>query len=470
MSVAAVKFNRLPIIFALIVLTILLGVGLSQCSDSNTVTTTTPPPAAVAAPNAPSRPSDADGTDETLRTLAARLGAVEQVTTAQQATDARLAELSSELEQSRNDPAQTQIAETLAQLREQNQLLTDRILALEARQSAPSDAVNADLGLPPGAAPGLGALDGVPIEAGLAAAPPQSGYAWVRPLDQPPRDPADPSSPVPSGYIAPAPGEIAPVDVGQTAQSTEPTVTPRFTIPVNATLLNNRALTALIGRIPVNGSVTDPYRFKILASSEGLATNGFYLPSEIRSMVFSGTASGDWSLKCVRGSIDSVTFTYEDGSVQTYGGEIATPDGANQSTTRKPLGYLSDRNGVPCIKGEPVTNAPKILTARFAAAALEATARGYAEAQTSNTVTAAGGVVRTIDDAAKFGAYTGLAGGAGETRTWLEERLGQIFDAIYAPPGHVVAIHIESQINLDQRSDARKLSYGRPSTTATQLD
>lgn len=69
------------------------------------------------------------------------------------------------------------------------------------------------------------------------------------------------------------------------------------------------------------------------------------------------------------------------------------------------------------------------------------------------------GVVRTIDDAAKFGAFTGLAGGATDAKDYLTARLGQIFDAVFVPGGAKVAIHIESQINLDHDANARRLSY-----------
>ena len=63
-----------------------------------------------------------------------------------------------------------------------------------------------------------------------------------------------------------------------------------------------------------------------------------------------------------------------------------------------------------------------------------------------------------------------FAGGASESRAWLESRLGQIFDAVYTAPGQKVAIHIEAQINLDQRSDARKLAYGNHGAKARTLD
>jgi integrating conjugative element protein (TIGR03752 family) len=475
MSASAVKFNKLPIILAVLVLSLLLGLGITQCSGRKTVTTMGAEAPEVPTPAIPSKPSDVDGSEETLRTLAVKLGAVTEVAAAQKQQQAKLDALSQTVAEANANDSSGAMLSALQQLQAQNTALTERLLALETRQATPADAVSgADFGLPPGAVPGqLGALDGSQL---AAQAPPtlSPGYSWIRPLDRPLRVDANgvpiPESTVPG--VASVPGEIEPITPTQIASATPNTrvSTPRFTLPVNATLLDNTAMTAFIGRLPVNGSLPDPYRFKVLASADGLATNGYRLPPEIKGMVFSGTASGDWNLSCVRGNIDSVTFTYDDGSVQTYGGEVALADGNQSATQRRSLGYLSNAAGVPCIKGERVSNAPKVLGARFAAAAFEATARGYAEAQTTSTVTGTGGVVRTIDDAANFGAYTGLAGGASDTKSWLDARLSQIFDAVYAPPGAKVAIHIEAQINLDQRSDARKLAYRNRDAQARALD
>ena len=214
-------------------------------------------------------------------------------------------------------------------MRAQNTALMVRLLALESKAAIPTDA-GGDFGLPAGALPGglngvdlSGAQLGSPLgSTGTLATATNGGYQWVRPLDRPLQVDAN-GVPIPEAAQYSA-GEITPVAPTAIADTVVPTVKPRFTLPVNATLLDNTAMTAFIGRVPVNGTVQDPYRFKILASSEGLATNGFRLPPDVKGMVFSGTSQGDWNLSCVRGAIDSVTFTYEDGSVQTYGGEIAS--------------------------------------------------------------------------------------------------------------------------------------------------
>ncbi len=70
---------------------------------------------------------------------------------------------------------------------------------------------------------------------------------------------------------------------------------PVYTIPENATLMGSVAMTALIGRVPVDGTVNDPYPFKVLVGPVNLTANGIDLP-DVAGAVMSGTASGDWTL------------------------------------------------------------------------------------------------------------------------------------------------------------------------------
>ena len=93
-------------------------------------------------------------------------------------------------------------------------------------------------------------------------------------------------------------------------------VEPVYTIPKNSTLIGSTSMTALMGRVPINGSVEDPYPVKIIVGNENLTANGLELP-EVSHMIFSGTATGDWTLSCVRADLTSVTYVFEDGTIQT---------------------------------------------------------------------------------------------------------------------------------------------------------
>ncbi|MCP4211313.1 MAG: TIGR03752 family integrating conjugative element protein, partial [Halieaceae bacterium] len=56
------------------------------------------------------------------------------------------------------------------------------------------------------------------------------------------------------------------------------TVRPVYTVPRNATLIGSTAMTALVGRVPVQGQVRDPMPFKIITGADNLAANGLTVP------------------------------------------------------------------------------------------------------------------------------------------------------------------------------------------------
>jgi integrating conjugative element protein (TIGR03752 family) len=60
-------------------------------------------------------------------------------------------------------------------------------------------------------------------------------------------------------------------------------------VPRNATLIGSTAMTALVGRVPIQGQVRDPMPFKVITGAENLAANGLRLPG-VQGMVWSGTA------------------------------------------------------------------------------------------------------------------------------------------------------------------------------------
>ncbi|MBC8946338.1 integrating conjugative element protein [Xenorhabdus indica] len=101
---------------------------------------------------------------------------------------------------------------------------------------------------------------------------------------------------------------------------------PVYTLPENATLVGSQAMTALLGRVPINGTVTDPYPFKILIGKDNLTANGIELP-EVEGAVVSGSASGDWTLSCVRGSGQFHHFCFSGWHCAHVAGQRATSAG-----------------------------------------------------------------------------------------------------------------------------------------------
>ncbi|WP_326938364.1 TIGR03752 family integrating conjugative element protein [Avibacterium sp. 21-599] len=227
---------------------------------------------------------------------------------------------------------------------------------------------------------------------------------------------------------------------------------PFYTIPRNATLMGAVSMTALLGRVPLNGSVSDPYPFKILVGRENLTANGIELPN-VEGAIISGTATGDWTLSCVRGKVESMTFVFTDGSIVTSTGE------KKNQNNNKGIGWLSNPEGIPCIPGSRKTNAPEYLTTQFFLSGAEAAAQGLAMGQTT-TVTDGNSVVGAVTgNQGKYILGQALGGGLKETYDWLRQRYGQTFDAVYVPPGQKIAVHIDQQIEIDYDRNARKVNY-----------
>jgi integrating conjugative element protein (TIGR03752 family) len=247
------------------------------------------------------------------------------------------------------------------------------------------------------------------------------------------------------------------------------TVHPVYTVPRNATLIGSTAMTALVGRVPVQGQVRDPMPFKVITGADNLAANGLTVPG-VQGMVWSGTAIGDWTLSCVTGRLDSVTFVFEDGTIRT----ISSDDRGNQSGgAEKSLGWISDERGIPCITGERKTNAPAFLSQRIGVMAIQAAAEAAASAQTTTIVSDAGSVTNSVTgDTGQFVLGKTLSGGSDEVSKWLLERQAQSFDAVFVPAGTRIAIHVDHELSIDLDTTGRKLTH-EPSIDPyhrTQLD
>lgn len=237
-------------------------------------------------------------------------------------------------------------------------------------------------------------------------------------------------------------------------------VEPVYTLPKDSTLTDGLALTALIGRIPVEGQTPDPYPVKIYIGKESLLANGHDMP-EVEGMIFSGLGFGDWNLSCVSARLTSATFIFEDGVI------------VNHSSQGEPLGYISDPSGVPCVAGRFVTNAPSFIAQRIGLAGLGAAGSAYAEAQQQRqTSSLTGSTTSTVvGDINKLVAGEAVQSATGEVSRWLLARQKQSFDAVVVNPGAVISVHLDRSLSLDKSSIARKLRYAKEdSRTSHDLD
>lgn len=245
---------------------------------------------------------------------------------------------------------------------------------------------------------------------------------------------------------------------------------PVYTVPRNATLIGATAMTALVGRIPVQGQVRDPMPFKVITGADNLAANGLTLPG-VAGMVWSGTAIGDWTLSCVTGRLDSVTFVFDDGTIRTISGDDRKqqPGGG----TDKPLAWISDTQGVPCINGERKTNAPAFLGQRIGVMALQAAAGAAAAAETTSVVSESGAATSQVTgDPGAYMLGKAVSGGSEEISRWLMERQAQSFDAVFVPAGVDIAIHVDRELPIDFDPNGRRLIHAShlESTYRTRLD
>ena len=235
----------------------------------------------------------------------------------------------------------------------------------------------------------------------------------------------------------------------------ETVIEPVYTIPKDATLTDGLALTALVGRIPVDGQTPDPYPVKIYVGRENLLANGHDIP-EVEGMIFSGLGFGDWNLTCVSARLSSATFIFEDGSI------------VNHTSQNQALGYISEPDGFPCVEGTFKTNAPAFLSQRIALAGIGAAGAAYAEAQQQREISSLTGTSTTnvIGDINKLAAGEAVLSATDEVTEWLLARQQQSFDAVVVKPGAEVSVHLDVSLPLDKSSLARKVRYATDSNSS----
>ena len=252
----------------------------------------------------------------------------------------------------------------------------------------------------------------------------------------------------------PAPPELIDLaeQLGTQASGSEPEPDPVYTLPAT-TIVDATALTALIGRLPVDGHIESPWRFKLLSKASNFTSRSHRVPG-LKGVIWSGVAYGDLTLSCVSATVDTVTYVYDDGVVHTQ----KSPSNPDDITSG--IGWLSDDRGNPCIPGDLKTNAPAVIARGVTTGTLSGLARGYAEAQTTRQSGSEGDTTTTITgDAEDYALATAAADAVDEANVWFRRRLGQSFDAIYVPAGRPVVIHIEQQVNLDRPADLRRLAH-----------
>jgi hypothetical protein len=254
----------------------------------------------------------------------------------------------------------------------------------------------------------------------------------------------------------------------------KPKVIPYYTIPANGTSVRDKLMTALVGRIPVKGIVTDPYPFKIVISDDNLAANGLRIP-HLLQMIVSGYCEGDLNLVSVRGWITSLTFVFDDGTISST---TSNDNDIGNYTKSNSLGYLSDKYGNPFIRGKLITNAPAYLSGSVAIDAGVGAANAYAQTQTTSSNTLLGSTTSSVTGSqGKFVAGQAMSSAANGVQQWWHDREEQSFDAIYVAPVDEkdsfveIAVNFAKEIHIDYDPQGRKLNYAHNNThVSNKLD
>lgn len=319
---------------------------------------------------------------------------------------------------------------------------------------------------------GRGGHADLPVGLGLGdgdAAGTENGLSWIEPQDAKKpegRAGAGGTMSFPTSF-GPAKGNAEPVP--QTvATAKAKSAKPVFTAATNSTLMGSVAMTALIGRVPIDGTVNDPYPFKVLVGPDNLAANGIDLP-DLAGAVFSGSASGDWTLSCVRGQVRSITYVFHDGTIRTFPEDR---DGNQQNgQQRDGLGWISDPHGVPCVSGERRSNAQQYLGSQ---ALITAAGAGVASLIKSDSgrmsYVGADGSIGSVGISGNEAVGRVLAGGVRDMAEWVNKLYGQAFAAIYVQPGAKVAIHLDKPLAIDHDPEGRKVDHRIGESHALELD
>ena len=458
-----VTSNRLlPLLAGTVVLMAAL-VGVKSCSPDQEQTQLL-----KAVPQAPK--PDADTPADTIKTLTANVSAMTSELNALRRDNTALKQENRELIEDRKQ-IENNVLSRLRQSLEakrpdaESPATTSAIAALTARvdslanrygkSAQPSPAVGSDIPV------GLG-LDSLKTP----TAEPES-LVWVNPLELS-QLPGDDNETLLNRFSRTGRNALgsarSPVESlvaeGSAALNTE---IPVYTVPRNATLIGSTGMTALVGRVPIQGQVRDPMPFKVITGKENLAANGLRIPG-IEGMIWSGTAIGDWTLSCVTGKLESVTFVFEDGTIQTLSSDDNQLGGSSGNSASgakdRPLGWISDARGIPCITGERKTNAPAFLTQRIGVMALEAAGEAAAAAETTTLISDSGHATSVVSgETGKYVLGKTLSGGSDEVAQWLRERQAQSFDAVFVPAGVELAIHVDHELPIDFHSNGRKLHH-----------
>ncbi len=322
-----------------------------------------------------------------------------------------------------------ELRDGMAQLRRRLEQLDQRPAPEPAPPALPAApaADGADFDLDALVNPPARAAAGAPAPAPAAA---DRALVWVEPLR--PDDAGGPAFAAPAAAVESAPA-------------------PRFVIPPS--VLSARSLTALVGRVPRGGAVQDPWPFLAVSGRDNLTANNVRLP-ELQGVLWRGVARGDATLECVSASVRSLVYVFPDGVFHA----ASAPDGEG-------FGYLADRAGNPCLAGALHSTAAEDLHRGLLAGMVAGAGGAFAQEQLATRATAAGDATRVEGDAFKFLLGQTVQGAAGSYAELLAQASSDHWEAVVAPAGLEVDLHVTAAIPV-VHDPARRLRPPRAAAPA----
>ena len=253
----------------------------------------------------------------------------------------------------------------------------------------------------------------------------------------------------------------------------ESTKIPFYTIPAGSDFSKVSLLSALIGEVPVEGKLMQPlFPFTAIVSRGELMTaNGMQLPEEITGMKISGYAIGVGSfldnISCVRAYVTSALFVFEDGHFVSAGQEQMKSSA--ELVNNDSLGYLTTQFGNPCIKGQYITNAPRVLATLMATGGFQGAGNALSKWQMSYQAEGGNAIATPTGEIGHFAAGGAVSEGTQKVTDWLEKRIQGSFDMVFVPASikagsgfipNQLSLHFSQTINIDKEQQGRVLDYG----------
>ncbi|MFO8827583.1 TIGR03752 family integrating conjugative element protein [Legionella pneumophila] len=252
-----------------------------------------------------------------------------------------------------------------------------------------------------------------------------------------------------------------------------PDKTPFYTIPAGSDFSKVTLLSALIGEVPVEGKLMQPlFPFNAIVSRGDLMTaNGRQLPEEITGMKISGYAIGVGSfldnISCVRAYVTSALFVFEDGHFVSVGQEQMKSSA--ELVNNDSIGYLTTQFGNPCIKGQYITNAPRVLAAFMTAGGIQGAGTALSKWQMSYQAEGGEAIATPTGEIAHFAAGGAISEGSQKGTEWLDKRIQGSFDMVFVPASiktnsrfipNQLSLHFSQTIAIDKEHHGRVLDYG----------